>query len=194
MTHILLISGSARTGSRNKLLLALAAQTLRATGAALETFDLRALDLPIVDEDVVPEPSAVDVLRRTIAGADGVVLASPEYNHSITPLLKNAIDWVSHPMERQPFRDKPVQLMSASARPWGGTRMLPHLRDVLVDLSAVVLPAMVAVPSGLQAFAPDGTLLDERVAAYMDRALSSFVCVVEQQASSKASKAAELAS
>jgi NAD(P)H-dependent FMN reductase len=175
--HVLALTGSARDGSYNRMLVRLASDRLAAQGLEVVEVDLRALDLPIYDEDLEQregQPAAVGRLRRVIAQADGLLIASPEYNHSIAPLLKNAIDWVSHPMEQQPFRGKPTAIMSAAARPWGGTRMLPHLRDVLVDLGCVVVPTLVAVAKASEAFDSDGRLLSSLSATALGRAMTEF--------------------
>lgn len=174
---VLALSGSSRDGSVNRKLLALARAQLAAHGVETEEVDLRALDLPIYDGDLEErdgQPPQVDRLRRCIAQADGLLIAAPEYNHSLAPLLKNAIDWVSHPMDRQPFKGKVTAIMSAAARPWGGTRMLPHLREVLVDLGCVVIPSMVAVPVAHQAFSADGRVLNLQTTAFLDQAMSEF--------------------
>lgn len=170
---VLALSGSARAESVNRKLLALARARLAAQDVETEEVDLRALDLPIYDGDLDKQgqPAPVDRLRKLIAQSAGLLIAAPEYNHSLAPLLKNAIDWVSHPMERQPFKGKVTAIMSAAARPWGGTRMLPHLRDVLVDLGCIVIPSTVAVPFADRAFDAEGELLNAQAAALLDQVM-----------------------
>jgi chromate reductase, NAD(P)H dehydrogenase (quinone) len=170
--RVLALAGSARQGSLNGILLDLAVSRLKGRDVDVARLDLRALDLPIYDGDL-EEPRPVEVLRRAISGASALLIASPEYNHSIPPLLKNAIDWVSHPIETSPFPGKLAALMSAAARPWGGTRMLPHLRDVLVDLGVLVLPASVAIPVAHRAFTPEGRLLDPQSDAHLGRVIDA---------------------
>ena len=151
--------------------------------------DLRQLELPIYDGDLEEhdgQPGAVDVLRNAIRNADGLLIASPEYNHSLAPLLKNAIDWVSHPIEDQPFKGKPVAIMSAAARPWGGTRMLPHLRDVLVDLGCVVTTQSVAVPVSHQAFDADDRLIADASSAFLARAMAELATEIRLRAPMRA--------
>ncbi len=175
--RVLAVAGSARSDSVNQKLLALARASLSTHEIEIADVDLRALDLPIYDGDLDEQegqPSEVDRLRRLIAESDGLLIATPEYNHSLAPLLKNAIDWVSHPVDQQPFRGKATAIMSAAARPWGGTRMLPHLRDVLVDLGCVVIPSMVAIPVASQAFGADGRLLNPQAATFLDQAMVQF--------------------
>jgi chromate reductase len=174
---VLALSGSARAGSVNRKLLAVASKALSAHGVAVNEIDVRALDLPIYDgdlEDRDGQPAGVGRLREAIAAADGLLIAAPEYNHSIPPLLKNAIDWVSHPIAQSPFRGKAAAIMSAAARPWGGTRMLPHLRDVLADLGTIVIPAAVAVPVAHAAFDGDGALGSAKTAAFLERTMAAF--------------------
>jgi NAD(P)H-dependent FMN reductase len=94
------------------------------------------------------------------------VIASPEYNGSVTPVLKNALDWVSRSAPNEPplaaYRGKVAALVSASPGALGGLRGLGHLRDILGNIGVIVLPDQVAVPKAHEAFAADGSLLDAR--------------------------------
>lgn len=177
MSHVLALAGSARAGSFNQKLLALACARLSERNLETEIVDLRDLDLPIYDGDLDAlegQPPGVDRLRGLIVQADGLLIAAPEYNHSLAPLLKNAIDWVSSPIDQQPFKGKAIAIMSAAALPWGGTRMLPHLRSALVELGGVVIPSMVAIPVADKAFGGDGRLLDAELTTLLDQALIEF--------------------
>lgn len=137
MLDIVGLCGSLRAGSFNRMALELAARSLP-EGAAIEIVDYR--DLPVFDADRMaqglPEPVArlVDRIRR----ADGVVIASPEYNYSIPGNLKNALDWVSR-AQPQPFAGKPVAILSATGGPLGGARMQYDLRKVLLFLDAMTM-------------------------------------------------------
>ena len=189
MSGVVAISGSGRNGSVNRKLLGLARAQLHEHGVDSTEVDLRQLELPIYDGDLEEhdgQPGAVDVLRNAIRNADGLLIASPEYNHSLAPLLKNAIDWVSHPIEDQPFKGKPVAIMSAAARPWGGTRMLPHLRDVLVDLGCVVTTQSVAVPVSHQAFDADDRLIADASSTFLARAMAELATEIRLRAPMRA--------
>jgi chromate reductase, NAD(P)H dehydrogenase (quinone) len=132
------LCGSLRAGSFNRMALEFAG-TVMPEGMALDIADIRAA--PPFDADVFARgfPSEVSALRERIRRADGVLIATPEYNFSIPGALKNAIDWVSRGND-QPFAMKPVAIMSASPGPLGGARVQYDLRRVFLFLNAMVLP------------------------------------------------------
>lgn len=124
MATVIGISGSLRAGSLNSALLR-AASELAPVGLAVEIESIR--DIPLYDGDVEEKqgiPAAVAALKERIAGADGVLFASPEYNNSVPGVLKNAIDWMSRPASdiKRVFGDRPVGVIGASGGP-GGTRL-----------------------------------------------------------------------
>lgn len=135
--NILGICGSLRTGSFNHAALRAAGQLMPA-GMQLEIIDLRGI--PLYDQDVQDAgwPPAVMALRERILRADALLIASPEYNFSISGVLKNTIDWLSR-TSPQPFKDKPVAIVSATTGPVGGARHQYELRKVLGCLEALVL-------------------------------------------------------
>lgn len=156
---ILGISGSLRRASFNTAL-------LRAFGAAVPAphkfVEADISDLPLYNDDVrlagYPEPAAR--FRRQLADADAVVFATPEYNYSISGVLKNAIDWASRPPD-QPFARKPVAMVSASGSLLGGARAQYHLRQMLVFLDALPLnKPEVFVAQAPGKFDEDGKLID----------------------------------
>src|SRR5208282_2737173 len=116
--NVLAICGSLRAGSYNKAALRTAIE-LKPPGMTIETADIRSL--PLYNEDVRAEgfPAPVETLRRQIAAADALIFACPEYNYSMSGVLKNAIDWASRPPD-QPFAGKPCAIISASAGMAGG--------------------------------------------------------------------------
>ena len=137
---VLGISGSLRRGSHNTALLRAAAELLP-DGVELELWDgLKAV--PPYDEDdddVESAPAAVASLRDAIAGADAVLFATPEYNHSIPGQLKNALDWLSRPLDRSPLLNKPVSVIGASQGAFGAVWAQAELRKVLGALGARVV-------------------------------------------------------
>lgn len=137
MTNILGIAGSLRKGSFNVAALR-AAQELAPAGMSIEIFDIGAI--PLYNEDVKAQgfPAAVVDLRAKVKAADGLLLATPEYNYSTSGVLKNVIDWVSRPPEH-PFDGKPIALMGASAGALGTARAQYHLRHMFIFLNAHIL-------------------------------------------------------
>lgn len=164
--RILAISGSLRAESLNTQLLRVAAEELP-PAVELEEFDGLA-EIPPYDQDVegfVPE--SVARLRDAIAGADGVLLASPEYNGSIPGQLKNALDWVSRQAVGSPFRGKPVAVMGASPGRFGGTWAQGELRKVLGIMGARVVPTELAVGKAHERLGADDAGLRDDVAAFV---------------------------
>jgi chromate reductase, NAD(P)H dehydrogenase (quinone) len=168
---ILAFAGSAREASFNKALVKIAAEGAKAAGAEVTYVDLRDLPMPLFDQDLeAKEGLSENVLKfkELMMAHRGFLIASPEYNGSITPLLKNAIDWASRPLpEEQPFalscfRDKVAVLMSASPGGLGGLRGLTHVRTILSGIGVLVLPDQQAIPNAYQAFDTDGKLKDPK--------------------------------
>jgi chromate reductase len=157
--RILGISGSARRDSHNTKLLRAAAETLPAGVELVEWEGLTAL--PIFDEDLVAErPAAVADLLDAIAAADAVLIATPEYNHSIPGGLKNALDWASRPFETNPLRNKPALVIGASTGLFGAVWAQAETRKVLATTGARVLDAEFPVGLADDAFGEDGALTD----------------------------------
>ena len=167
--RILAFAGSARQDSYNKRLLRIAAKGAEQAGAEVTVIDLRDYPLPIFDEDLekTGTPDNARKLKELFVGHEGVLIASPEYNSSITALLKNTIDWVSRPASGEPplvaYRGKVASLMSASPGALGGLRGLVHLRSILGNIGMIVLPDQIAVPKAYEAFDPDGQLTDGKL-------------------------------
>jgi chromate reductase len=175
--RLVTLCASLRSGSFNRLLLAQAIDVLRPQ-ADLDTVELKEVPLPIYDGDIeastgVPEPARA--LAAKIAAADGVVIASPEYNHSIPGGLKNCIDWLSRLKPHQPFRGKPVLLLGASPGPFGGIRSQMTLRQTLGALFAIVVPPGVTLPHADRAFDPDGRLKDPKIRASIEKACAELL-------------------
>jgi chromate reductase len=165
--RILAFAGSTRTGSFNRQLLELAARGVREAGAEVTLVDLRDYELPLMNQDLETErglPEAATRLKQLFIEHDGLLIASPEYNSSITPLLKNTIDWVSRPVPGEPalraFTGKVAAIIAASPGALGGLRGLVHLRSILGNISVLVLPEQLAIVQAHAAFNADGTLKD----------------------------------
>lgn len=171
--RILAFGGSLRRESYNQKLAAIAAAGAREAGAEVTLLSLRDFQLPIFDEDYVssvgfPEPARQ--LKAIFKQHQGLIIASPEYNSSLTAALKNAIDWAS----RSETRDEPplsalsgktAILCAASPGGLGGLRGLVHLRAILGNIGITVLPDQIAVSNAGEAFAADGSLVDARQSA-----------------------------
>lgn len=167
---ILAFAGSTRTGSYNKQLARAAAEAARAAGAEVTFVDLRDLALPLFDEDLESAsglPENAKKLKALLQSHEGLLIASPEYNSSVTAVLKNAIDWASRAeSDDEPslsaFRGKAVALLSASPGALGGLRGLVHLRSILGNLGMHVLPDQFALSKAHEAFDAEGQLLGDR--------------------------------
>ena len=175
--NVLGISGSLRRGSHNTSLLRAAAELLP-DGVELELWDgLKAVPPYDEDDDVEPAPAAVAQLRDTIAGADAILFATPEYNHSVPGQLKNAIDWASRPLATNPLRNKPVAVVGASMGAFGAVWAQAELRKVLAATGARVVEGEVAVGHAHQKFDADGRLTDETLRETLAEVVDALVTV-----------------
>jgi chromate reductase, NAD(P)H dehydrogenase (quinone) len=171
--HVLGISGSLRRASYNTALLRAAAE-LMPPGMKLEIFDLS--PVPMFNEDIEkPFPQAVSDLRRRLAQADALLIATPEYNSSLSGALKNAIDWASRP-PKPPLNGKPVAIMGASTGNFGTVRAQLHLRQVLTHVGALPLgKPEVLVARTEQAFDAEGRLVDAAARGFLQDQLAALV-------------------
>ena len=185
MTRILAFAGSTRRESFNKKLVPIAARGARDAGAQVTMIDLKDFPLPVFDQDLEAEqgmPENGKKLKQLFIDHDGLLIASPEYNSSITAVLKNSIDWASRPAPGEPplvaFKGKVATLMSASPGALGGLRALVHVRSILGNIGVIVLPEQIAVPKANEAFKPDGSLVDLKQQVAIERlgtTLASFL-------------------
>lgn len=167
--RILAFAGSARADSYNKKLVKVAAAGAEAAGAKVTIIDLRDYQMPLFDQDLEaaegPPDKALE-LKSIMLDHDGLLIAAPEYNSSITPLLKNTIDWVSRPANGDKaliaYKGKVAAIMSASPGRLGGLRGLSHLRSILSNIGVLVIPDQVAVSHAHNAFESDGNLADHK--------------------------------
>lgn len=172
MTDLLVIAGSTRSGAFSKQL-ARAVCALAAAGGHRATFvDLRDHALPLYDGDLEAAqglPAAAVTLRAMVRDHDAVLVVTPEYNASIPAVLKNTLDWLSRPHAAEPgvsvWKGKVAAIMASSPGALGGLRGLVHLRQILMNLGALVITEQFALGSAATAFHADGALLDAKQAA-----------------------------
>jgi chromate reductase len=186
MPLILGISGSLRKRSHNTSLLRAAASVLP-LGMELDVYgELREIPPYDADRDVEPADPAVASLRRAIAEADGVLIATPEFNGSIPGVLKNALDWASRPFPNNAFQGKPVAVMGASTGLFGAVWAQAETRKVLGIVGADVIDRELPVGQAEGAFTVDGGLLDCEQRA----ALTELVEVLAARVGAEAAEAA----
>ena len=180
---IVAFAGSLRAGSFNKKLLAVAVDAARAAGAEVTVVDLRELALPLFDQDLEDAsglPEGAKKFKALLRAGDGFLIASPEYNSSITAALKNALDWASRAeSDDEPslvaYKGKAAALLAASPGALGGLRGLVTLRSILGNIGVLVLPDQVAIPNAHEAFDDAGKLKDERKAKQVARLAGALV-------------------
>jgi chromate reductase len=173
------MSGSLRKGSYNSAALR-AAQALVPEGTTIEIAEIG--DLPLYNDDVraAGYPAPVERLRRQLTEADAVLFVTPEYNYSVSGVLKNAIDWASRP-PNQPFEGKPVAIMGASGGLFGTARAQYHLRQMLVFLNAFpVNKPEVMIGQAQNKFDEAGNLTDEPTREFIRKLLASLVAWTER--------------
>ena len=169
MTSILIFAGSARQGAFSKQLAAAATTLVAGEGGQPTLIDLADFEVPLYNADIettsgIPQP-VID-FRRLVASHDGVMIATPEYNGFVTPLLLNMLCWASRPSPSDDFgavfQGRPVGLMASSPGRLGGVRVVPRLRDVVAELGMVAVPGFVTVPAAASAFTEQGRLVDRQ--------------------------------
>ncbi|PRY73375.1 NADPH-dependent FMN reductase [Halomonas ventosae] len=173
--RILVFAGSSRAGSYNKALARLAAERIEHLGGRPTFIDLRDHPMPLYDGDLEAEqglPENALVLRRGLTDHQGLLIASPEYNGFITPLLKNTLDWLTRPHQGESglalFEGKLAALVSASPGGLGGIRSLGLARQLLANIGVTVLPDQLAVAKAAEAFDDTSRLRDEQQREKLD--------------------------
>lgn len=167
--RVLAFAGSTRKDSFNKKLVEIAATGAREAGATVTVIDLTDYPLPMFDQDLEAAdglPENVLKLKQLFLDHQGLMIASPEYNSSITAVMKNTLDWISRPAAGEPslaaFQGKVANIISASPGALGGLRGLVHLRAILGNIGVIVLPDQIAIPKAHEAFDDDGSLKDAK--------------------------------
>jgi chromate reductase, NAD(P)H dehydrogenase (quinone) len=171
------LCGSLRSASLNRATLHAAAAVL-SPAFALTELDFRAVPVFDADEQAREMPGSVLAIGQAIRSADGVLIASPEYNFSIPGGLKNLIDWLSR-LPEQPFKHKPVAIMGAATGPLGTARMQYDLRRVLHCLEAqVLLKPEIFVGHAASKFDVNGALTDETTRQLLKQQMAAFEAMV----------------
>lgn len=189
---ILVFAGSTRINSYNKKLAKLGAAAVQAAGGEATLIDLRDFPMPLYDGDLEEKdglpPNAVK-LRSLFIENQGLLISCPEYNSSISGVLKNTIDWVSRPDANKPqekplvsFSGKVVSLLSASPGALGGLRGLVTVRSILGNIQCLVLPEQLAVSKADQAFDESGRLKDVKQQAAVERIAKTLVETIRKLA------------
>jgi chromate reductase len=170
MTKLLILPGSARRDSFNRKLAGIAARLATDAGAAVDLVDPADFRLPLYDAELEESeglPANAKALKAKFLAADAILFVSPEYNSSITPLMKNVLDWVSRPeTEDEPdlaaYRGKVAGLLSASPGKLGGLRGLVHLRSILSNIGVLVVPKQFSLVAAYDKFGDSGALKSEK--------------------------------
>jgi chromate reductase len=180
--RVLGLSGSLRQGSLNSALLRAAAERLPA-GAELIEFD-RLREVPPYDEDVdaAQTPEAVEALREAVRSADAVLIATPEYNHSIPGQLKNALDWVSRPAGKSALNGTPAAAIGASTGMFGAVWAQAELRKVLGAMGGRVIEAELPVGHAKELLVDDRLELSPQQSEQLEEILAELVASAEAEA------------
>ncbi|MBM4791695.1 NAD(P)H-dependent oxidoreductase [Streptomyces sioyaensis] len=179
--RVLVLGTALRTASTNARLASLVSRMMTEAGADVDLASMREFDMPLYDGDAEAAhgvPDGALALRDRLERCDAFVLASPEYNASVSGVVKNAIDWVSR-VRPQPFKTKHALLVSASPSLVGGNRGLWALRVPLEHLGTRVYPDMFSLASAHEGFAEDGQLTDPALQERLHETVTAFLHLVE---------------
>jgi chromate reductase, NAD(P)H dehydrogenase (quinone) len=183
---ILGISGSLRRGSYNTGLLR-AAGELMPDDVEFEIWKaLKTVPPYDHDDDTEDAPAAVAELRSAVAGADAVLIATPEYNASVPGVLKNALDWISRPVLTNPLRNKPAAVVGASTGAFGAVWAQAELRKILSTIGARTLDLEVACRQAAERFDENGLLLDDEVRQELRQVVDELVAATRARAEAQA--------
>ena len=180
--RVLCFSGSAKRSSFNQRLATAAARRAQEAGAEVTLLDLADYPMPLYNGDLEADegiPENVHRVRTLLLEHDAFLISCPEYNGSITPLLKNAIDWASRQRGDSPplaaFRGKTCALLAASPGGLGGLRGLVHVRAILSGIGVLVIPDQLAVPSAHKVLGEGGAWLDEATEPRMNGVVDALL-------------------
>jgi chromate reductase len=188
--RVVAFAGSLRRGSYNRALVA-AAASLAPSGMTVDTIEIGGLPFFDADLEAEGDPEAVVAFKSALRAADGVIIATPEYNDGIPGLLTNALDWASRLPGRSPLVGKPVALMGASPSQVGTARAQLHLRQILGHVHARVLPPPeLLVATAHERFDGELRLKDERTRAVLSNAMERFSrWIARERAATEAERA-----
>jgi len=177
---ILAFAGSLRKGSYNNSLLR-AAKEVAPEGMEIEIFDLTGIPLFNADLEAEGDPERVAVFKEAIKKADGILIATPEYNHGMTGVTKNAIDWASRPAKDAPIAGKPAGILGASPGRTGTVRSQEQLRQSLksVNVHCMDLPELLLFRAR-EKFDEKGNLIDDATRDRLKKYMESFAGWVEK--------------
>lgn len=181
-THVLAFAGSTRSESINKKLVLEAANIARQAGAVVKVIDLKDFPMPFYDADVETKqgmPFNAKQFRQLLLENQVILIASPEYNGSLSAVLKNAIDWSSRGADgnpsREAFKGKKFVLMSASPSGEGGARGLAHLRSIIEGVGGTVIERQMTLPNAYTAFDHQGHLTDAKQKEELNQLITQAV-------------------
>ena len=180
---ILVFAGSIRTGAYSGKTADAAQKELALQGAEVTRISLADYPLPIMDQDLEAEkgvPENAYKLARLFVAHDGILIATPEYNGSMPPLLKNAIDWISRVRKDggrplKPLPGRVVAICSSSDGHFAGIRSASHLRQVLAHIQMEVIAPQLSVPYAAEAFDADGAFIPERLRKTMTQVCAALI-------------------
>ncbi|MEL6967772.1 MAG: NAD(P)H-dependent oxidoreductase [Pseudomonadota bacterium] len=178
MANIIIIPGSVREQSVNRRLATVIGKAVTDQGGKATVINLADYPMPIYDGDAEAAngmPEGAKALAALIGEHDGVVFVTPEYNASMSPVLKNAIDWLSRDADVKVYQNRVFALAACSPGALGGIRVLSHIRDTMVSIGADVITPQVAVGGAGSAFADDDTLTNERAAGLLNGMVSTLL-------------------
>lgn len=192
---VLAFSGSTREGSFNKKLVKEAAEMARKLGATVTLIDLKDYPMPFYDSDLEAKeglPQNAKRLRELMINSDAIIISSPEYNGSISGVLKNAIDWASRSDDgsssRDAFKGKKFAIMSASPGGGGGARALAHLRSIIENIGGEVIQQQVTIANSHNAFNLQGNLVNASSKQELNRQLQQLPSKIASTETPKGTK------
>jgi chromate reductase len=172
--RLLGLSGSLRKASYNTAILVALVDAV-APVATLELFGLN--DVPVYDQDIdtLTPPASVTALRNAIAAADGIIIASPEYNAGMSGVIKNALDWASRPYGSSSLTGKPVLTVTSSPATTGGARAHAQLNETLIAIAAQLVLRPQAVIGTVHEKVSDGRFIDSKSILFLKKAVDDLV-------------------
>lgn len=172
--QILAFAGSLRAGSYNKALLH-NAKSLAPGNLAIEIFDISNIPLYNADVEAKGDPEPVAAFKEAMRKADGVLIATPEYNHGVAGVTKNAVDWASRPPKNSPLNQKPVGIMGATPGLTGTARGQSQLRQAFEFTNSYCMPQPeILVFKAHEKFDEQGMLIDEKTSEFLGNYMEAF--------------------